>query len=57
MRKRYLPPLLDIITLVPHKMIAASVMLNRGGLEDDEIYDESELLSRRQRTVWDDDEE
>lgn len=57
MKKKYVPPSLGIITIVPTDMIAASMPLRRGGQDEYEIVEESVLLSRCQNSIWDDDDE
>ena len=57
MKKNYLTPSIEITMIVSREMITSSMPLYRGGYDDDEILDESEVLSRSFNSVWDDDEE
>lgn len=57
MKKSYLTPKTMIVMTIPQEVIATSILLNRGRDGQEEIWDESEMLSRRHSSVWDDDEE
>ena len=55
MKKIYLQPMVEETALVSIEMIAASLRVNRNSQGEDEIYDETVLLSRNIKSVWDED--
>lgn len=55
MKKVFLQPMIEETALVSYEMIAASLRVNRNIQDGDEIYDETVLLSRNIKSVWNED--
>ena len=56
MKKIYMRPDMEMTMLTPLVLMTSSLVLNRSGQDEDEVYDEDVLLSRSWSDIWEEEE-
>ena len=55
--KKYVKPTVTVTNIAPHRELLAGSLVNTGMTVTTDEADESVVLSRRRKTIWDDEED